>query len=844
MFSKKKKQDAPANLATNQSGFPESTQPAARGQSLFAPGINPAPASINFFAMATPATQPEVYPAFQEALPQPEPPMPQPLVDTRFDEDYTPPNGSSTATPATPQDLGMAAAPQDWQPAPISQAEPMTWQPEASEIPADTVLEPEPFHAWQPAPDSTEETAWQPEPKWQNSPTALQDPMSAAMPEPQWQPEPEQSWQTETPGMEESTEEFTWMPSAETLESPASWQPEVENEAPHGGEYFTETENAPIAAEDEWQTSELDQQIDPFTQFDMPETAAPISPEPWTPPAGMNLPPQASEIYPPEYINPTPAEALSAEDLWHQMQPSPQDMAPPIESMAMELAGSEDTPIPSAESQPSPTQLNNQTLWDNLASSSAPGQQVPTDPLSSGHFLDAVNGQLYPDDPLHLDPASLSAGEQAFEDAAQFLFPETLGAPLEWGDTTTAREPDSTDPLLEIPFSQAPSAMDLGPSHQLEPGSFNDLSSVYLEPPEPVTFEIAQPAPSPQSPPESAILPNNLTPPDLVTEPELAPPPSKPAVSDPDLMPDQLWFPEGMADENASDTETTLNGQQFGAYDSILGPLPTDDTVALQPSSPTEENTDSLAAYFEEQDFYAPSFTLNEQGEIIPDHGQYVLPETSTTEASPEASFDSPWSQGAMQSAPIAEEETPSSPEPVNSWHLGETTREEGPFSPVSEEEEIPVYSLDGPAMPAYHTIPTGMPRPSDHASRMPSLEDAWNTHAFAEEEAEPTTQTNAGEFSMENLEIIGVCPLEDNKRLLLVQSNNIFALMGQVGIENPQVSVLKLFEQNPIAYQTTFTAAQEGQAGNQGMYVVQVGTWHAVLSTFQQNILLHTELG
>jgi hypothetical protein len=52
------------------------------------------------------------------------------------------------------------------------------------------------------------------------------------------------------------------------------------------------------------------------------------------------------------------------------------------------------------------------------------------------------------------------------------------------------------------------------------------------------------------------------------------------------------------------------------------------------------------------------------------------------------------------------------------------------------------------------------------------------------------------------------------------------------------------VFEHNPIAYQNTFTAVEEGQAGQQGMYVVQVGTWHGIISTFQDKITLHTELG
>ena len=99
-------------------------------------------------------------------------------------------------------------------------------------------------------------------------------------------------------------------------------------------------------------------------------------------------------------------------------------------------------------------------------------------------------------------------------------------------------------------------------------------------------------------------------------------------------------------------------------------------------------------------------------------------------------------------------------------------------------------------------------------------------------------------EFKLGNLEVMSVCVLTPEKRLLVVQSNGIYALMGQYGVDHPQISVLKLFEQNPIAYQNTFTAVEEAQAASQGMYVVQVGTWHAIISTFQDKITLHTELG
>ena len=104
--------------------------------------------------------------------------------------------------------------------------------------------------------------------------------------------------------------------------------------------------------------------------------------------------------------------------------------------------------------------------------------------------------------------------------------------------------------------------------------------------------------------------------------------------------------------------------------------------------------------------------------------------------------------------------------------------------------------------------------------------------------------QPQASELMLGNLEILSICPLDAERRLLIIHNSGVFALMGQSGVEQPEISVLKVFENNPIAYQNTFTAVAEGQAGNQGMYVVQVGTWRAILSTFQTKITLHTELG
>ncbi len=94
------------------------------------------------------------------------------------------------------------------------------------------------------------------------------------------------------------------------------------------------------------------------------------------------------------------------------------------------------------------------------------------------------------------------------------------------------------------------------------------------------------------------------------------------------------------------------------------------------------------------------------------------------------------------------------------------------------------------------------------------------------------------------NLEVRGLCQLSPDKRLMVVHSDGVYALMAQSGPGQSDVTVLKVFEQNPLAYQNTFTAVEEVKASGQGMFVTQVGTWRAIISTFQDKITLHTELG
>lgn len=179
-----------------------------------------------------------------------------------------------------------------------------------------------------------------------------------------------------------------------------------------------------------------------------------------------------------------------------------------------------------------------------------------------------------------------------------------------------------------------------------------------------------------------------------------------------------------------------------------------------------------------------------------------------------------------------------SEPEPVLS-----------PFSQVVIPSPLPSHSMPSMGSPA------GIALPDEASAAMESLrppagslEAQWQEASHfsdsAPAAAQPGTVTPPAAFSLGNLEVLGVCALAADRRLLVVQSNGVYALMGQVGLENPDVSVLKVFETNPLAYQNTFTAVEEVQAAAQGMFVTQVGTWHGIVSTFQDKIILHTELG
>lgn len=725
-----------------------------------------------------------------------------------------------------------------------------TWQP-----PGGMDLPPQ-VEVIYPSGFATPEAA-QPMPPGDLSPEALWHQMQPTMPLTTEQPavieDPDFSgnWemptaQTATSSSWTETDSQAWdmgqMPAAPAFESEtASWASTADAEMPASPVFETETTHWATSAEPEMPAPSATEDLGWAVPQAAPESITPIqemtmvfpaSPEQAEPPAAAaSSPVPEPDTWSQPLINPVTWESPTPlQEATIPTAEAPPEMAynSALEAQSLtetypEVSFEDSFGVGYLNEPDTPSAPPEGNLWNNLQSPASPGQQVPADPMSSGQFLDSVSSQLYPDDPFSLDSTTLSEGEQAFEDAAQFLFPETMRAPLEWSDSTDRLPHAEAMPGSSLP--QEPS-MELGPSYQLESPSFNEISPDYGIAPQPVGYTPE----APSAPVEPSVPPPSITESIADLSPNLndtAATDSQPFFPDADYTPSTIWFSDD--DLDADTSSSTANSA--GTYDSILGPLSVEESQSRGPVNHDGADQDSLSAYFEEQDFYTPSYALDDKGEIVTEHEEYIIPQ-----AEGESSFETLWSPSPTQPAAQAEEAS------FSSWSLDEDE---------TDSADVPVYSLEELAAtvqpPATELTPPGG-----------DLEEAWNISPGADipptspVESPPTTAPQqpvaasppATTFSMENLEIIGVCPLEAEKRLLLVKSNETYALMGQAGVQNPNVSVLKIFEHNPTAYQNTFTAVAEGQSGNQGMYVVQVGTWHAILSTFQQNILLHTELG
>lgn len=361
------------------------------------------------------------------------------------------------------------------------------------------------------------------------------------------------------------------------------------------------------------------------------------------------------------------------------------------------------------------------------------------------------------------------------------------------------------------------------------------------------------------------------------------PPGSMPAISQEPVLPESVSLSAmPLSDQDFYATDFTLNefGELVPAVDetpmhSVLEmsyPTPALEVMPIQPEessvqfveSPTPElspvQPEKPSIQFVEP--LAPEMTLEPVDDFMEGFPEPAFDEPFSGNLAPEptflsteAGFVEEWSpveqsEGfpvmSPEPMPIFEEFVGDEPSPVQPQPL---LQEEMPASPFAQAALPPVQSSK-PAAPELVQSPAPVSPLVQPKGNEPvdSLEAQWQEAATLAAEppstVQPGTVTPPSAFTLGNLEVLGVCPLSEDRRLLVVQSNGMYALMGQVGVEHPQISVLKVFANNPLVYQNTFTAVAEAQAAAQGMFVAQVGTWHAIVSTFQDKITLHTELG
>ncbi|MEM0951185.1 MAG: hypothetical protein AAGI66_03465 [Cyanobacteria bacterium P01_H01_bin.74] len=97
---------------------------------------------------------------------------------------------------------------------------------------------------------------------------------------------------------------------------------------------------------------------------------------------------------------------------------------------------------------------------------------------------------------------------------------------------------------------------------------------------------------------------------------------------------------------------------------------------------------------------------------------------------------------------------------------------------------------------------------------------------------------------------VIAICSITMGLRLLLVERDNRFGLIGQSHeLENGmpvclKTYLLKVFDNNPMAYQKTLKAVEYPSQDRKGLYTVQVGPWRGIISLFQVNITLYEDFG
>ena len=537
---------------------------------------------------------------------------------------------------------------------------------------------------------------------------------------------------------------------------------------------------------------------------------------PETPPTTFEVPPGLD----PFAIQPAPELAPNL-----YTPPTPESMSAPAAQVPLaDMGGFAVPPGPDYGdfSVPAADAAGDSTVWGNLQSpDTAAGQQFPEHAGASAEFLTSVNEHLYPEDPLSLDAATLDQSGQAFAEASHLLFPETASAPLEWGETpSTDLNPDSFNvPVTELNLPSEPPPMELGPSFQSESTALNDLSDSYQPPAELTDYSAVQPYPA-----ESELWGGETQP---ATDPyagsavyELPDPPVEPhPYAEPAVD------PFGTQSYELPDTPVEVHPYAEPAADPFA-------TQAYElPDVPVEVHpyAEPAADPFATQAYELPDVPVevHPYAEPVADPfatQAYDLPDTPVA--------PHPYAEPVVDPFATQSYELPDTPVAPHPYAEPEALAEAFDAAPVLD-LDVPM-EIAGP-----HPYAEEIPVPSYELDMTPPIENVIPLQPA------PAAPPPTGGLEMDHLQILGFCALDADKRLLMVESNGKFALMGQAGeSQNASISRIKEFPYNPLQYQNTFTAVRETSAGGQGMYVVQVGTWHAIVTTLNNQVALHTELG
>lgn len=450
-----------------------------------------------------------------------------------------------------------------------------------------------------------------------------------------------------------------------------------------------------------------------------------------------------------------------------------------------------------------------QTSYTNWEEPPLAGNQVNISQESTAQFLDTVHETLYPANTFD------DAG-QGFDEASALLFPETANsAPPSFSPQDTF----STSPQWDTPFTEnaAPPIWDNAPVQnqipsppiQDEHSSYYDMNGPWHDPSMPVEAEVSfDDGPTAQPLYQQPSLPANTTPIEPVAYPQ-----AEPVInSAPTFSPTTSTGLFG--DEEDSDDDWALNFDEPESrleFTSLQQPPVNEALFDLNAASSDPFDFDSNWAdedlSFEEEDDIDLNSTLFTK-EALPQANILPVAEAVSTSQQP-----------ALSSDPFLMEN-----EPLFDFHSEPTTFEN---TTAFEEISTPLYE---PAIEPLETFHTPLP------ATQPSI--ANNTPEYSQ----PAEQ--AAQQDPNALNILHSLELTVFHRLLLVNHNQYFALMGQVGPEDEaNITVLKLFAQNPLAASPEFLAVKEGQSANKEMFVVKLGHWQGILAVGVEQIQLHSEL-